>query len=99
MKGLDDLHDRLDRMEDRLSKDIRDVHSQVDDVDTKRLRPLERRVWMAVGAVAVLSALGALVGTSLGNRYDLYFVPKPSSTPVEVSLPHGRNSTAAPSEG
>ena len=42
---------------------------------------------MAAGAVALLSALGALLGTSLGNRYDLYFVPKPSSPPLEVSPP------------
>lgn len=99
MKGFDDLRDRLDRMEDRLSQDIRDVSSRVDDIDEKRLRPLEKRFWMAVGAVAVLSALTAFLGTSLGNRYDFYFVPRPSSPPVEVSVPSGQISKATPSDG
>ena len=99
MKGFDDLRDRLDRMEDRLSQDIRNVSSRVDDIDEKRLRPLEKRFWMAVGAVAVLSALTAFLGTSLGNRYDFYFVPRPSSPPVEVSAPSGQVSEATPSDG
>ena len=54
---------------------------------------------MAVGVVAVLSALTAFLGTSLGNRYDFYFVPRPSSLPVEVSAPSGQVSEATPSDG
>ena len=54
---------------------------------------------MAVGAVAILSAVTAFLGTSLGNRYDLYFVPRPSSPPVEVSAPSDRIPEVTPSDG
>ena len=99
MNGFDDLRVRLEGMEDRLSQGIRDVRNRVDDLDEKRLRPLEKRFWVGLGAVAVLSALAAFLGTSLGNRYDFYFASRPSSPPVEVSAPSGQVSEATPSDG
>ena len=75
-KGINDLGDRLDRIEKRLLDKIDGLGDDLSEIEN-RLKSVEKKIWWTIGAAAGIGGLIVLLSQMLSFDFVIQIVPKP----------------------